>query len=257
MLLNLNADLGESFGPWSMGDDERLLQIVNSANVACGFHAGDPLVMANTIETAKNANVSIGAHPGFPDLQGFGRRPMTIPNDELTAMLQYQLAALDGMSRMRGLPITHVKAHGALNNLACEDRNLADIIVSATKSYNSDLIFLAPVLSELSAAATEASLTVALEVFADRRYAENGSLVSRRQPNAVIDTSEACIEHVLAMISAEGVVTESGNILKTDFHSICLHGDNAHAVDTALLIKQAMLEHGHELKSLPEIMIHS
>jgi len=190
MLLNLNADLGESFGPWSMGDDERLLQIVNSANVACGFHAGDPLVMANTINTAKNANVSIGAHPGFPDLQGFGRRPMSIPKDELSAMLQYQLAALDGMSRMRGLPITHVKAHGALNNMACEDRNLADAIVEATKSYNPNLIFLAPVLSELAAAATDASLTVALEVFADRRYTESGSLVSRRKPHAVIDTAD-------------------------------------------------------------------
>lgn len=257
MLLNLNADLGESFGPWSMGDDERLLQIVNSANVACGFHAGDPLVMANTINTAKNANVSIGAHPGFPDLQGFGRRPMSIPKDELSAMLQYQLAALDGMSRMRGLPITHVKAHGALNNMACEDRNLADAIVEATKSYNPNLIFLAPVLSELAAAATDASLTVALEVFADRRYTESGSLVSRRKPHAVIDTADACIQHVLSMIAAKGVVTESGSILKTEFHSICVHGDNPHAVDTAQLIRQAMLENGHELKPLPEIMIHS
>jgi len=257
MLLNLNADLGESFGPWPMGDDANLLQVVNSANVACGFHAGDPLVMAKTIETAKQAKVSIGAHPGYPDLQGFGRRIMSLPDDELAAMLQYQLAALDGMSQMRGLPITHIKPHGALNNQACEDKALADIIVNACKSYNPDLIFLAPVLSELAQAANEASLNVALEVFADRRYADNGSLVSRRKPHAVIDTADECIQHVFNMIDSGGVVTESGKILKTDFHSICVHGDNRHAVDSAKLIKQALLDKGHQLKPLTEIIINS
>ena len=257
MRLNLNADLGESFGPWPMGDDANLLNVVNSANVACGFHAGDPAVMANTIDLAAAANVSIGAHPGFPDLQGFGRRPMTIPASELTALIQYQLAALDGMSKMRKLPMTHVKPHGALNNMACEDRALADIIVNAVKSYNADLIFLAPVLSKLADAAEQAQFRVALEVFADRAYTDSGSLVSRSKPGAVIETAEGCINQVLAMIEAEGVVTETGATLKTDFHSICVHGDNAHAVETARLIKDALLAQGHQLQTLPDIMINS
>ena len=257
MLLNLNADLGESFGPWPMGDDANLLSVVNSANVACGFHAGDPLVMAKTIDLAAAANVSIGAHPGFPDLQGFGRRPMNIPNAELTALIQYQLAALEGMAKMRGVPITHVKPHGALNNMACDDRALADVIVSAVKSFNSELIFLAPVLSKLADAASDASFTVALEVFADRAYADTGSLVSRRKAGAVLETAEQCIKQVLSMIEAGGVITETGATLRTDFHSICVHGDNAHAVETARLIKDALLSKGHSLQTLPEIMINN
>lgn len=257
MLLNLNADLGESFGPWPMGDDENLLGVVNSANVACGFHAGDPIVMANTIDMARDAKVSIGAHPGFLDLQGFGRRPMSVPDAELTALIQYQLSALDGMSKMRKLPMTHVKPHGALNNMACEDRAMADVVVRAVKAFDPDIIFLAPVLSELAAAAADASMNVALEIFADRAYTDSGSLVSRRKPGAVIDTAEGCIAHVLAMIEAGGVVTENGAILPTPFHSICVHGDNAHAVDTAKLIKQALLQKGHDLKSLPEIMFNN
>lgn len=257
MRLNLNADLGESFGPWPMGDDKNLLGVVNSANVACGFHAGDPMVMANTIDMARDANVSIGAHPGFLDLQGFGRRPMSVPDAELTTLIQYQLSALEGMSKMRKLPMTHVKPHGALNNMACEDRAMADVVVAAVKAFDPDIIFLAPVLSELAAAATEASMNVALEIFADRAYTDSGSLVSRRKPGAVIDSAEGCIAHVLAMIEASGVVTETGAILPTPFHSICVHGDNAHAVDTAKLVKQALLKKGHELKSLPEIMFNN
>ena len=256
MQLNLNADLGESFGPWPMGDDANLLGVVNSANIACGFHAGDPAVMAETISVAASTNVSIGAHPGFPDLQGFGRRQMSIPSDELTALVQYQLAALDGMSKIRGLPMTHVKPHGALNNIACEDRAMADIIVAAVKSYNADLIFLAPVLSKLADAAKDASLFVALEVFADRAYTNTGSLVSRRKPGAVIDTAEGCIRQVLAMIEAGGIITETGITLSTDFHSICVHGDNAHAVETASLLRDALLSKGHELLPLPEIMFN-
>lgn len=254
MLLNLNADLGESFGPWPMGDDSRLLDVVNSANVACGFHAGDPLVMSKTIKASGLAGVSIGAHPGFPDLQGFGRRPMSLPADELRALVQYQLAALAGMSHSMGLPMTHVKPHGALNNMACEDREMADVIALAVRDYNPDLIFLAPVMSALAVAGTDACLTVALEIFADRAYTASGTLVSRRQPGAVLETAEACIAHVQAMIEGGGVLTETGEILTTEFHSICVHGDNAHAVDTARQIRRALLKQGHELLTLPQLM---
>lgn len=257
MLLNLNADLGESFGPWPMGDDKRLLSLVNSANVACGQHAGDPLVIRDTILQAKQSNVSIGAHPGFADLQGFGRRPMSLPDKELHALVQYQLAILDGLGRCNGLLMTHVKPHGALNNMACEDRHMADVIVSAVKEFDSSLIFLAPALSELANAAIDASLLVALEVFADRAYTASGSLVSRREPGAVLETADACIKHVLAMIDAGGIVTQHGDTLLTSFHSICVHGDNAHAVETASQIKTALLAENHELISLPQLIAQS
>lgn len=238
-----------------MGDDSRLLQVVNTANVACGFHAGDPRVMANTIERAAQSQVSIGAHPGFPDLQGFGRRPMTLPKEELQALIQYQLAALDGMSRCRGIKMTHVKPHGAMNNMACDDRNMADTIVAAVRQYDSSLILLAPVLSQLAAAADAAQQPLALEIFADRAYTDSGSLVPRSQPGAVIDSADGCIAHVSAMIDAGGIVTESGRVLPTEFHSICVHGDNTHAVDTAIAIRDALLHQGHVLKTLPDTLL--
>jgi len=252
--LNLNADLGESFGAWSMGDDENLLQVVNSANIACGFHAGDPLVMSRTLTRAKEHAVSVGAHPGFADLQGFGRRPTRLDDAELATLILYQLAALGGMASSYQCRMTHVKPHGAINNMACEDRHMAGVIVDAVRQFDSSLIFLAPVLSELQYAAEEAGLRVAGEIFADRAYAEDGTLVSRREPGAVLASSSECITHVRQMIAARGLVTVSGKVLPAEFHSICLHGDNAHAVDTARLIRQALLSDGHELVTLPELM---
>ena len=254
MQLNLNADLGESFGPWPMGDDAALLQVVDSANVACGFHAGDPTVMAHTLVMAKQRNVSIGAHPGFADLQGFGRRQMQLSTKEVHAMVSYQLAALQGMAQSAGHPMTHVKPHGALNNMACEDRTLADTIVSAVKQLDDSLIFLAPVLSELEYAADDAGLPVAREIFADRAYTDSGSLVPRSEPKAVLHNSDECIEHIRKIIDAGGLVTVSGKVLKTRFHSICVHGDNAHAVQTARSVREQLLSDGHELCALPAIV---
>lgn len=254
MRLNLNADLGESFGAWSMGDDENLLKIVNSANIACGFHAGDPLVMATTVKRAKLNGVSIGAHPSYPDLQGFGRRPMSLPDAEVVALIQYQLAALQGVARCHGLSMTHVKPHGAINNAACENPHLAGIITDAVAEFDAALIFLAPVLSDLATAALNSGLTVALEVFADRAYTDEGNLVSRREPGAVIQSTEKCIEHVLNMIDSGGIVSVSGKCLPTVFHSVCLHGDNAHAVDTAKKIRDTLKQCHHELVDLPTLL---
>lgn len=237
-----------------MGDDENLLQVVNSANVACGFHAGDPLIMSRTITQAKEQAVSIGAHPGFADLQGFGRRPTVLKDAEVNSLVLYQLAALGGMARSHDYKMTHVKPHGAMNNMACEDRQLATVIVKAVRQFDPELIFLAPVLSELEYAAREAGLSVAGEIFADRAYTESGTLVSRREPGAVLDTTSECIAHVRQMISAGGLVTVTGNVLKTDFQSICVHGDNAHAADTARQIRMALLADGHELLTLPELI---
>ncbi len=253
MRLNLNADLGESFGAWTMGDDASLLRHVDSANVACGFHAGDPLVMSNTLDMACERNVSVGAHPAFPDLQGFGRRPMNLGDAEIEAIMLYQLSAMQGMARCRGLQMTHVKPHGAINNMACEDSYLAEVIISAVQQFDPSLIFLAPVLSELEIAAERSGVCVAREIFADRAYTDSGSLVPRREPYAVLTSAEACIAHVRNMIDAGGLVTHKGNVLPTEFHSICVHGDNAHAVDTARRIREALLEDGHELLGLPAL----
>jgi len=225
--LNLNADLGESFGAWTMGDDANLLPVVNTANVACGLHAGDPNVMSQTLLLAKQHGVSVGAHPGFADLQGFGRRAIQLPEPEVRALVLYQLSAIAGMARTLGHVITHVKPHGAINNMACEDRSLADIIVEAVHDFDDSLIFLAPVLSQL---------------------------VSRRLEGAVLQSSEDCIAHVRRMIAAGGLVTQSGKVLNTAFHSICVHGDNAHAVQTAKDIKRALLNDGHSLCTLPELL---
>ena len=256
MQLNINADLGESFGPWPMGDDRRLLDIVNSANVACGFHAGDPLVMQTTIRTAQAANTSIGAHPGFPDLQGFGRRQMQLPAAELSACVQYQLAAMDGLCRAQGAQMTHVKAHGAMNNMACDNAAMAKTIAEAVRDYDASQILLAPALSELAKAGARAGLTVALEVFADRTYQNTGSLVPRSESGAVLHTAADCIDHVRAMIENSGLISQSGQVLPTPFHSICVHGDNTDAVNTARTLAAALSDDGHELVALPLMFKH-
>ena len=250
MKLNLNADLGESFGPWPMGDDEGLLDIVDSANVACGFHAGDPLVMSRTVERAHERGVGIGAHPGYPDLQGFGRREMRLGSDELAASVQYQIGALDALCRVHGATLAHVKPHGALNNMACEDRALAEVVVRAIATLAPGAVLLAPALSELALAGDAAGLTVALELFADRAYTASGTLVPRREPGAVLEGSEACLAHVRAMVAAGGIVTRDGDVLPTAFHSVCVHGDGARATETARALRDALLDDGHTLRPL-------
>lgn len=251
--INLNADLGESFGAWSMGADEEMLKIVGSANVACGFHAGDPLVMRTTVRLALDNDVSIGAHPSYPDLQGFGRRPMRMAPKELEAAILYQIAALDGMARAEGGRITHVKPHGALNNAACVDRALADTVVRATAAYRRDLILLAPALSELAAAGETAGLPVVAEVFADRAYLDDGQLVPRSQAGAMVHGAEAALAHVLGMLEAGAIVSITGKRLPTAIGSICVHGDGADAVATASHLRQELAARGYELVSLTEL----
>lgn len=250
--LNLNADLGESFGAWKMGSDTELLQIVGSANIACGFHAGDPLVMRRTVRQALDAGVSIGAHPSFPDLQGFGRRAMQVPAAELEAMLIYQIGALSGIARAEGGVLTHVKPHGALNNMACEDAALAATVARAVKAFDATLILLAPALSQLQRAGEAAGLAVGIEVFADRAYTDEGNLVPRSKPGAVLHAAEDCVAHVLRFVEAGGIVCASGKILKTPFHSICVHGDGPQAVAAAAAIRDAMGVAGVALVPLPQ-----
>lgn len=254
MRLNLNADLGESFGAWTMGDDAAMLAIVNSASVACGFHGGDALVMRNTARTARAAGVSIGAHPSYPDLQGFGRRKMSLAPDELEAMMLYQIGALDAIARSESTSVTHVKPHGALNNMASEDERLALSIARATHAYNPKIILLATAGSRLAAAGKSLGLPIAAEVFADRSYTEEGNLTPRDQPGAVITGVDDCVRHVMTMVEAGAIVTAGGKHLPMPFHSICLHGDNPHAVAAACAIRQALLDSGHELLPLPQLI---
>ena len=254
MKINLNADLGESFGAWTMGEDAALLGVVNSANIACGFHAGDPLVMRNTVRTALAASVGLGAHPAYPDLQGFGRRPMTLAPAELEAVILYQVGALAGMAAAEGGRLSHVKPHGALNNQACEDAALADVVARAVRAFDRDLILLAPALSELQSAGQRAGLAVAAEIFADRAYTDAGTLVPRSRPGAVIHDTGAVVAHVLRMLQAGGIVAVSGKLLPTAMHSICVHGDTPGAVDNARRLRAALQAEGWQMAGLNEVI---
>jgi UPF0271 protein len=252
--INLNADLGESFGAWRMGDDAALLQVIGSANIACGFHAGDPVVMRETVRLAVANGVSLGAHPAFPDLQGFGRRVMQLSPKELEATILYQVGALQAMAAAEGGRVSHVKPHGALNNMACADEAMATIVARAVKALDRELILLAPAHSALERAGEAAGLRVAREVFADRSYQADGQLTPRSQPGAVLHGAQDCVQHVLRMLEAGGIVTTDGQRLSTRIDSICVHGDGPGAVAAAQAIRRALDAAGHRLAGLPELV---
>lgn len=254
MKINLNADLGESFGAWKMGEDEALLAVVCSANIACGFHAGDPLVMRTTVRAALAAGVGLGAHPAYPDLQGFGRRPMKMAAAELEAAVIYQVGALAGMAAAEGGKLSHVKPHGALNNQACEDAALADTVAHAVRAVDRDLILLAPALSELLMAGERAGLQVAAEIFADRAYTDAGTLAPRSESGSVLHDPDAVLAHVMRMLDAGGIVTQSGKVLRTATHSVCVHGDNPGAVANARRLRSALEGARWRLVGLPEVL---
>ncbi len=251
--INLNADMGESFGVWQMGEDEALLQVVGAANIACGFHAGDPLVMRRTVRAAVAAGVSLGAHPGYPDLQGFGRRRMEIPAAELEAMLIYQIGALAALARAEGGRLCHVKPHGALSNQACADPALAATVARAVQAVDGDLILLAPACSELARAGQAAGLPVALEIFADRAYQADGQLVPRSRPGALIHDPEQALAHVLAMLKEGALRGADGSRLSTPIHSVCVHGDGPQALATARCLHRGLAAAGWALSPLGEV----
>ena len=253
MKVNLNADLGESFGAWRMGADAEILPLIGSANLACGFHAGDPLVMRQALRLAKRNGVSVGAHPAFPDLQGFGRRRMSIPAEELEAIILYQIGALAGLARAEGMTVTHVKPHGALSNMACEDRQIAETVVRAVKAHDSGLILLAPALSPLAEAGEAAGLPVVQEIFADRAYLDDGQLVPRSRPDAMIHGAAAALAHVEAMLNEGAIICASGKRLPTRIGSICVHGDGPDAVGIARHLYTTLQNKGYELVGIPSI----
>lgn len=238
--VDFNSDLGESFGNYKIGLDSEILHQVTSANVACGFHAGDASIMAQTVQLALDKGVAIGAHPGFPDLQGFGRRKIEMNTSEITDIVAYQVGALSAFTPDHKLH--HVKAHGALYNMAAKDRLIADAVITGIKLVDPQTIVYGLANSELIKAAQNANMKFAQEVFADRNYQSDGSLVPRSQPNAVISNPAEAAQRALEMVEKKSVVSVTGEVVPLAVDSICVHGDNHSAVDLAIEIKKLLLE---------------
>ena len=248
--VDLNCDLGESFGNYTCGMDASVIPHISSANVACGFHAGDPLVMDKTVKLAKQYNVAVGAHPGYPDLVGFGRRNMAVSAAELKAMMQYQIGALQAFCKAQGVKLQHVKPHGAMYNMAAKDRKLADAICDAILEIDDSLILLGLSGSEMLKAAKDKGLRYASEVFADRAYEDDGSLTPRALEGSVITDEDEAIKRVLQMVNDGTVVTRSGKVIPIEADSICLHGDGAKAVEFAQRIRGELTDSGVEIVPL-------
>lgn len=246
---DLNCDMGESFGAFHIGNDEAILPFVSSANIACGFHAGDPAVMKKTVRLAMKYGVAIGAHPGLPDLQGFGRREMAISPEEAYDMVVYQIGALASFVKSEGGTMKHVKPHGALYNMAAVNKGLATAIAEAVYKVDPELVLYGLSGSELILAGSAAGLAVANEVFADRTYQQNGTLTPRRQANALITDHHLAIAQVIHMVKAGEVLSEQGFPVKIKADTICIHGDGSSAVAFATNIYAAFKEEGIVLSS--------
>lgn len=240
--VDLNCDLGESFGNYVIGNDEKVLDYVTSVNIACGFHAGDPVVMERTVKMAIEKGIAIGAHPGYPDLMGFGRRNISISNEEARAYMIYQIGALKTFVESYGGRLQHVKPHGALYNTAAKDYKLAKILAEAVYDIDKDLIFMGLSNSELIRAAKDVGLRVANEVFADRAYNADGSLVSRKLEGAVIHDTEICVGRVLDMIKKGTVKSIDGTDVEIKADSICVHGDNSMAIEFTKSLRKKLSE---------------
>ncbi|GAA0285828.1 UPF0271 protein [Gracilibacillus halotolerans] len=235
--MDLNCDLGESYGAFRMGNDEAILPYVDSVNIACGYHAGDPTIMQTTVKLAKEHGVKIGAHPGFPDLHGFGRRNLQMSPQEIYDMVLYQLGALHAFTIVNETTIHHVKPHGALYNMAAVDYTVASAIANAVHDFNPTIILYGLAKSELIRAGKDVGLTTWNETFADRRYEEDGTLTSRNTNGAVIETEQEVIEQV-RLLSQGRVKTITGNIISLETDTICVHGDNKNAVKLVQTIRE-------------------
>ena len=250
MKIDLNCDLGESFGNYKIGMDEEVIKFISSANIACGFHASDPLVMEKTVMLAKEKGVKVGAHPGFPDLAGFGRRNMNVSTAELKAMVMYQVGALAAFCKARDIKMNHVKPHGAMYNMAAKDIKLALAIAEGIAEVDDSLILLGLSGSQLLKAGMETGLKCAAEVFADRAYEEDGSLVARTKPGAVIADENEVIERVIKMIKLGKVQTITGKEIEIKPDSICVHGDNPKALNFVKLIRERLIGENIKIEAM-------
>jgi 5-oxoprolinase (ATP-hydrolysing) subunit A len=250
MFIDLNSDLGESYGNYTMGNDSEVMKYISSANIACGFHAGDPLVINSTIKQALKNNVSIGAHPGYPDLAGFGRRSMSLTEDELRSMILYQVGALKTMTEALGGKLCHVKPHGALYNDLAFDYVKAKIVAEVIRTIDDKLIFVGLSNSEMIKAAKDVGLRVANEAFADRAYNDDGTLVSRSVEGAVITDKQKCLEQVHQMVKQNIVRSINGKPVPIIADTICVHGDNEHAIEFVKALNNYLLKQRIEIRSL-------
>ena len=252
--VDLNSDLGESFGRYTIGNDDRIIPLISSANIACGYHASDPVVMAKTVAMAKAAGIGAGAHPGFPDLMGFGRRNLDVTPAEAKAYTAYQLGALGAFCKAAGVKMQHVKPHGALYNMAGKDYDLAKGICEAIYEYDKDLIVMALSSGKLVGAAQDMGLRVAREVFADRAYEEDGSLVNRKKPGAMITDENEAIERVVRMIKEQKVTAITGKDIPIKVDSVCVHGDGEKALAFVERIRERFAQEGIAICPLSEIV---
>jgi UPF0271 protein len=250
MTIDLNADIGESYGSHKMGNDAEIIKYVTSANIACGFHGGDPLVIEKTIKLALENNVAIGAHPGYNDLQGFGRRSIKVSNEDLYAMTLYQVGALKAMTNAYGGKLHHVKPHGAMYNDLANSFQKAKVFAEAIYKIDPELILVGLANSEMQNAAREVGLKSACEVFADRAYNDDGSLVSRFKYGAVFHDSETCLKQVKKIIIENSIQTVNGNSIETCVDTICINGDNSEALDFVKTFHKFLAEKEVKLKSL-------
>ncbi|WP_353853795.1 5-oxoprolinase subunit PxpA [Bacillus sp. Bos-x628] len=247
--VDLNCDLGESFGPYKIGADEQILEYVTSANIACGFHAGDPTVMRKTVRLALEKGVQIGAHPGFQDLVGFGRRPMAISPEEAYDLVIYQIGALSAFIKAEGGTMQHVKPHGALYNMAAENTELSESIAKAVYDVDPKLVLFGLSGSELALAGERIGLQVAHEVFSDRTYQADGTLTSRRKSNALIEEDEIAVHQVIRLVKEGQVHTVQGKDIKLKADTVCIHGDGSHALQFAKTITAKLKEANIQIKA--------
>ena len=250
MEININCDLGEKSKFHSIKNDPDLLNIVNSANIACGYHAGDEQTMDMVIQISKKNGVSLGAHPSFNDPENFGRKRMNLNSLEIKKLIFEQYEILQKIAQKYNENITHIKPHGALNNMACEDLELATTLAVAIKEINKDIIYLVPTGSQMEVAAKKNSLRIACEIFADRNYEDNGNLISRSKPNALITDPELAKKHVLSMVKNQAINCLSGKQIPCEIDSVCIHGDNESSLATAKSIRDNLIDNGLELKPL-------
>lgn len=253
--VDLNADLGESFGAWTMGHDTEMFEVITSANVACGFHGGDPLVMAETLSCARERGVGVGAHPSHMDLWGFGRRRIEGEDPaDIEKLLIYQIGAIQGMARAVGVPVLHFKAHGSLANATAHDPAMADACARAVQATDPKMLFVALPGTEQEGAARRAGLRVAREAYADRAYEDDGTLVPRKREGSMIHDVETAASRIVRMVTEQSVTSINGRELTLEFDTICVHGDNPHAVAMAQRIRTALVDAGVKLRPMAEFV---
>jgi len=248
--IDLNSDLGEAFGAWPMGQDAPLMPLISSANVACGFHAGDPATMRATVRLARRHGVAIGAHPGLPDLVGFGRREMQVRPEDVEDMVLYQIGALAAVAKSEGVSLQHVKAHGALYNMACRDEALAEAIARAVVAFDPSLVLFGLPGSALLQAGLDAGLPVAAEAFADRAYLPDGALAPRSLPGSVIHDVDTVVARAVTMVTEQAVVATDGSTIRFEADTLCLHGDTPGAATLAAAIRRGLEDAGITIAAL-------